>query len=290
MWIKLFRAEWHKIIGHRWITGCLLWVFPALAILVSVFAILATFFSDSFREGMVTDPAIWTEVAIIPWVIPNNPLGRALLMGFTAVWFAGEYQWNTWKSIVPRSQRIPLIIVKFITVAIFIVVTFNLMAIIMTLGFGIASTIADAPYGPPLEGDVLRTFGKDYTLQMLFAFVSTIIAAGYASLAAMITRSILGSVITSIILAVGETLLILPLILLANLFNNENILHIYRFIPSYNLINLFGWLIGETPEGIEIAGKQIIDSQLFNEVVLLGWVVGLIALTAYFFQRQDITN
>ena len=38
------------------------------------------------------------------------------------------------------------------------------------------------------------------------------------------------------------------------------------------------------------SGEVIVDSLLFSEVVLLGWVVGLIALTAYLFQRQDINN
>jgi hypothetical protein len=185
------------------------------------------------------------------------------------VLFAGEYQWNTWKTIVPRSQRIPLIIVKFITVAIFIVFAFILMSIILTAGFGIVSWIAEAPYGPQLQGDVLREFAENYSLQMLMAFISTIIAAGFASLAAMITRSILGSVITGIVLAIGETLLFLPLALISFWLDNENIMHIYRFIPSYNLFNLFTWLVGETPEGMEIGGELIIDSLLFSEVVLL---------------------
>jgi hypothetical protein len=35
---------------------------------------------------------------------------------------------------------------------------------------------------------------------------------------------------------------------------------------------------------------MLVDSQLFSEVVLVCWVIGLISLTAYLFQRQDITN
>ena len=291
MWIKLFRAEWHKIIGNRWATGCMIWVFPILAVLFIAFMLFIVAVSSDAREGMSLEPALWTEIAIAPWGIPNNPLGMGLLLGFTAVLFAGEYQWNTWKSIVPRSQRVPLIIVKFVTVAIFIVFAFTLMSILLTLGWGLVSLVADVPYGPTIDGDVLTDFAEDYSLQMLFAFVSTIIAAGFASLAAMITRSILGSVIFSIVITIGQTMLFLPLALLSWLLDMEGIMHVYRFIPSYNLFNLMAYLYGDTPDGMEMpSGEMIVDSMLFSEVVLVGWVIGLVALTAYLFQRQDITN
>ena len=291
MWTKLFRAEWRKIIGNRWATGCMIWIFPALAILVTILALLAAAFSSSFREGLSLAPALWTDMAISPWFIPNNPLGRGLLLGFTAVLFAGEYQWNTWKSIVPRSQRVPLILVKFFTVALFVVFAFTLMSILLTLGWGLVSLAAGAPYGPSFGSDVLADFAKDYGLQMLYAFVSTIIAAGIAALAAMLTRSILGSVITGIVITIGETMLALPLAILAWMLDMDSIMHIYRFLPSYNLLNLFVWLNGETPGGFEMpSGEMVFDSQLFNEAVLVCWVIGLIALTAYLFQRQDITN
>jgi ABC-2 type transport system permease protein len=291
MWVKLFRAEWHKIVGNRWATGCMIWVFPALAVLVTILALLAAAFSSSFRAGMSGEPALWTDVAIMPWLIPNNPLGRGLLLGFTAVLFAGEYQWNTWKAIVPRTRRVPLILVKFLAVALFVVFAFVLMSLLLTFGLGLVSIATGASYGPSLASDVLAEFAKDYGLQMLYAFMSTIIAAGYASLAAMITRSILGSAITAILVSIGETMLFVPLYLIAQLLGTESVLHLYRFIPSYNLLNLFTWLNGDTPGGFELpSGQIIVDNQLFAEVVLACWVIGLVTLTAYLFQRQDITN
>lgn len=86
-------------------------------------------------------------------------------------------------------------------------------------------------------------------------------------------------------------MLFVPLAFLSWLLDMEGVMQIYRFVPSYNLLNLFSWLNGETPEGLELSsGEVIVDSQLFAEVVLLCWVVGLISLTAYAFQKQDITN
>lgn len=291
MWTRLFRAEWGKILGHRWATGCMIWIFPALAVVGTILGLLAAALSPSFRFGLRAAPALWTSIAIAPWLIPNNPLGRVLLISFTAVLYAGEYQWNTWKVIVPRSRRVPLILVKFVTVALFVVFAFILMSILLTLGIGIIHVVAGATYGPTIGVNVLHNFINDYGLQMAYAFMSTVIAAGYAALAAMITRSILGSVAVSVIATIGETLLFLPLSLVAWLLNTDIPLHLYRFLPGWNLLNLFTYLTGDKPEGLKFpSGKIVIDSQFFNETVLLCWVVGLIALTAYLFYRQDITN
>lgn len=289
MWVRLFRAEWRKITGNRWATGCMIGVFPALAFLVIVLGLLASAFSSSFRASY--EDNLWTELAIVPWLIPNNPLGRGLLLGFTAVLFAGEYQWNTWKTIVPRSRRVPLILVKFVAVALFVVFAFTLMSIIWGVGGGLLALATDTSYGPALSGDVLRDFATDYGRQMLYAFVGTMIAAGYASLAAMITRSILGSAITGIVLAIGETMLLVPLYLISSLLDTNTFLHFYRFLPSYNLLNVLSWSYDKSASGLELpSGGIVTDSQLFSEAVLACWVIGLIALTAVLFQRQDITN
>jgi ABC-2 type transport system permease protein len=291
MWNKLFRAEWRKIAGNRWATGCMIWIFPALAVLGIALGLLAAALSSDFQTSLNDGPAMWTEMAVIAWLIPINPLGRLLLIGFTAVLFAGEYQWNTWKVIVPRSQRVPLILVKFFAVAVFVVFAFALMSILLTAGIGLVSAVVGASYGPDLNGDVLRDFAEDYSLNMLAAFLTTILAAGFAALAAMITRSILGSAVIGIVVTIGENFLVLPLSLIAGLLNADIFQHLFRFTPGYNLNRLMAYLFGEIPEGLELQSSKIInDTQLFSEAVLAVWVVGLVTLTAYLFQRQDVTN
>ena len=291
LWNKLFRAEWRKIVGNRWATGCMIWIFPALAVLGIALALLAAVLSSDFQTSLKDGPATWTETAVIAWLIPINPLGRLLLIGFTAVLFAGEYQWNTWKVIVPRSQRVPLILVKFFAVAVFVVFAFALMSILLTAGIGLVSAVVGASYGPDINGDVLRDFAEDYSLNMLAAFLTTILAAGFAALAAMITRSSLGSAVIGIVVTLGENFLVLPLSLIAGLLNADIFQHLFRFTPGYNLNRIMAFLFGEVPEGLELqSGKIIHDGQLFSEAVLVVWVVGLVALTAYLFQRQDVTN
>ena len=107
--------------------------------------------------------------------------------------------------------------------------------------------------------------------------------------AAMLTRSILASALVSIVIAIGETLLVVPLYLLAALLRTDGILHLYRVLPGYNLLNFFTWLADETPEGLEMpSGELIVDGVLFSAVVLVIWMMGLISLSAYLFNRQDI--
>lgn len=293
--LNLFRAEWTKIAGHRWLTSCLIWIFPvgAVAFTLAMAAILAL--SEPARTAFRSDTVLWTEQLVGTWGFLNNPLGRLLLIGFTAVMFAGEYQWQTWKSIIPRNRRVPLILNKFVTLGVFVVVAFALMSVLLTLGMGLLRAIADAPYPPELSASVIRTTASDYTRSAVLGFISTLIAAGYAALAAMLTRSILGGVLVAYAVTFAENLSAVGLIVIAFFLDFPGILQLYRFTPGYNLLNLDAWI--RTGAGNPIVldygasnRVELADSFGFSAVVIAAWVVGLIGLTVYLFRRQDITS
>jgi ABC-type transport system involved in multi-copper enzyme maturation permease subunit len=295
--LDLFRAEWLKIAGNRWVAGCLIWIFPIAAVGFVIIAALVLSLSSSAREGTRGGEAIlWTDQAISVWLVPNNPVGRLILLGFTGVVFAGEYQWQTWKNVVPRNRRVALIAIKFVALGAFVVVAFALMSIIWTLGWGLLTQIAGVSYGPKITGSVFSNFAQDYAVQASLAFTSTIIAAGYAALAAMITRSILGGVLVSFGLTFVEGASIIGLALAGWLLKVPRIVHIYQYLPFYNLINVASWINDDVPatmrpyENGDYGYIVFSDSLTFSLVVLAAWVVGLIALTAYLFQRQDITS
>ena len=133
--VNLFRAEWVKIAGNRWVAGCLVWIFPILAVAFVVLMSVIMALSPAARESFFEAPAQWTEQAVAIWNIPNNPLGRLVLLGFTAVVFAGEYQWQTWKNVVPRNRRSLLILIKFLALGAFIVLAFTLAAALVASVF-----------------------------------------------------------------------------------------------------------------------------------------------------------
>lgn len=293
--INLFRAEWVKIAGNRWVAGCLVWIFPvgALAFMIVVGVIMAL--SSTAREQFFDAPTQWTEQAVAVWNIPNNPLGRLVLLGFTAVVFAGEYQWQTWKNVVPRNRRSLLIVIKFLALGAFIVTAFVLMSILWTVGTGVLSRIAGMPYGPTLTGDVLADFAGDYALAVALAFTSTIIAAGYAALAGMLTRSILGGVLVGFAITFVENLLAPVLALIGLLLDIPRIVHLYRLTPGYNLLNVSSWINSDeaiewTIQVSDKARYTMTDSLAFSIFVLAAWVVGLVGLTIFLFRRQDIAS
>ena len=294
----LFRAEWLKIAGNRWVAGCLIWIFPIGAVAFMAIAALTLGLSDTARESAQNGGIpTWTDAAVSIWEIPNNPFGRLILLGFAAVVFAGEYQWRTWKNIVPRNRRAMLLLMKFLTLGVFVVTAFVLMSIIWVIGWGLLAQIANADYRPSVTGKVVSDFAEDYTIQASLTFTSTVIAAGYAALAGMVTRSILGGVLVSFGITLAESGLILGLMFVGWLLDMPRIVHVYQYMPFYNMTNVTSWVRDNIPldmrpfgEGHEYSSIMFSDSLAFSLAVLAAWVIGLYLLIAFMFQRQDITT
>ena len=295
--LNLFRAEWTKIGGNRWVVSCLVWVFPLLAIVFVAVSALVMALSDDARAEIANDEILWTEQAVSVWDVPNNQVGRLVLLGFAAVVFAGEYQWQTWKNTVPRNRRPALILVKFVTLGLYIVLAFVLMSLLWALGWGLLAKIAGGSYGPAVTGSVLGDFAGDYALQASLAFSNTLIAAGYAALAAMITRSILGSVLVSFGAVALENVSIVIFLLVGWFLRVPRIVEAYRFTPSYNLSNVAKWISDDAPATIRPYADRsrysdllLSDSLGFSLAVLVVWMVGLVALSIYLFRRQDLAT
>jgi ABC-type transport system involved in multi-copper enzyme maturation permease subunit len=291
--VNLFRAEWIKATGNRWVAGCLVWIFPVAMIgfivvmvpMVALFGPARESFSGTFR---------WTEQAIGAWTSMNNPFGRLLLLGFTAVMFAGEFQWNTWKNTVPRNGRVTLIVFKFVTLGMLVVFAFVLTSILAAIGVGLVVKIAGGSYGPSVSREVLSEFAGDYALEAALMFTSTVIAAGYAALAAIFTRSILGSILVAFAAVFLENLSVAGLMLIAFFLDAPSILQLYRATPGYNLLNVNAWVTADHALRLSVPYSDVdrvvlADGLAFSVVMLAAWVIGLVALSAYLFQKQDIT-
>ena len=246
---NLFRAEWEKIAGHRWVVGLLMWIFPmgalgilAIMLLVAIFA--SPEIQQNFGLASVGTGVDWTEIMLGAWSIPNEMFGRIFLIAFTAVLFAGEFQWGTWKNLLPRRTRVPLILNKFVTLGAFAVISFGATSLIAGLGIFLPVKIAGGHYGPPLAEALQAGFLRDYAVQAASTFTATIIAAGYAALGAMITRSILGSIMIGIGLMLTEFLSLGILGLIGSLFGKPEVLALFQLTPAYNLSNVASQING----------------------------------------------
>ncbi len=156
--------------------------------------------------------------AIEAWTVPNSLLGRLLILGLTVVVFAGEYQWQTWKNIIPRSRRVPLILVKFLAVS--RAGDAGVCADVDHLCRGMGRAGQDrraARMARRSPGEVLADFAAEYLRQAWLAFTLTMISANFAALAGMFTRSILGGVLVGVAFTYIEGLSILGMALLARM-------------------------------------------------------------------------
>jgi hypothetical protein len=293
--LSLFRAEWLKISGNRIPTAVFVWIYPISAFMLLVFAAIAALVSPQFRNNLIAQPPDWTKQLLFPWIIINTEIGRIVLVCFAGEAFGGEYQRMMWKNLLPRRQRVALILNKFLTMAVFVLTAFILMCIIVGIGVGVVAALAGAPYVPSLSdlgSDGLSDFLRRFSVQAAVAFAAALIAAAYAALGGIATRSILGAIVLGGLFTFAEQGIVLALAILNSLTNNPDLLQLYKLTPGYNLANISSWAqsgTAFTPLYMAQYNFSTFSAEL-STVIVLAWLFGLIALTVWLFQRQDVMN
>ena len=90
--VELFRAEWMKINGNRFMTSFTVWLFPVGVATFLTLALIPALGSDLFRTQVNAAPPTWTMQTLLPWTVINSIITRMILVAFAADVFAGEYQ------------------------------------------------------------------------------------------------------------------------------------------------------------------------------------------------------
>ena len=293
--VSLIRAEWTKAIKNYKLTSFLVWVFPVSQVAwYAIIILLGLFVSSASVEIMLMSAGDWTKDMVGVWnlviTFPFNVFGRMLPLAFMAVVFAGEYQWSTWKNIVPRSRRWKLILAKYISLTGLLMLALILTSLISGLGQVLAHAVLDKPYGPELTGKAFFDFLTRYSEYALLGSLSLLILAGFAALSALLSRSMLGTLLIGFAFAVLEPLSLGVLGIFANLFNKPEITNLYMFTPSYHLDNALSWFTAQQPllpPFIHFTTEFGLGASL---AILAGWIALLIVVTIYIFQKQDITS
>ncbi len=271
-------AEALKLRRHR-ATWLMVWIFPILAAVATIIAIL---------HGMVTpsDPAAelptaekWLSSSAIFWMLPTQAGIRFLIAGFVALVFAGEYGWNTWKLIIPARARWQLIVAKWIVAFGFLFLAFLVADLILLLA-GVLD--GDIPEGVTF-GAVLDTHlrAAGHTL-LPIAFTIAM-----AALFAVLTQSILASVILSIALMIIEGLTPL-LAVFAYQYLPAITEPLVRFLPFYHMGNVLGWAKGAGMQ-LPLGPDTVIAYSWGASFAILGaWTMAMGAATLLRFTRQDL--
>ncbi len=291
-----FAAEWRKLLGHTKAVSFLVLIYPVAALVILLLLqILFPVLVERAREMMREMPISWTNDLLWIWNAMNSfPGGTFLRMpfiAFIAIGFAGEYQWGTWKNIVPRQSRARLILAKFLVLGLLILLSLLLTSLVMASGGWLRAALLDIPFGPALVDLDLGSFLQGVVLQILLTFVGTLIVASYAALIAMYSRSIVATLLLSVGVGIVEYASSLLLLVLGQVLQRPNLVNIIVVTPSYNLDNVRSWVVNGVGSSFGgFPGFTAVLPLWLSVLILLVWLGGLLGGTAVLFRRQDITS
>jgi len=289
----LLYAEWIKTAGNRRLVAFLVWIYPiGMAAFMTIMVIAQMASSGPSREVILLSAGRWTQDVLWTWDLitgfPMNIFGRMLLLAFMAAAFAGEYQWDTWKNIIPRSRRPLLIISKLATIVSISVIALLATSIVVGLGQVLVHRVAGVDYGPQMSWKAIAPFATDYAREAFLAALSLAILAAFSGVATLITHSLLGGLLCGFGFSILEPQELWYV--LGALFDRPGIVNLYRFMPTYNLNNLRSWWANRSSWIPSAPGFTAQPTPLFSSVVLGLWLAGLVALALYVFQKQDLAS
>jgi ABC-2 type transport system permease protein len=276
-------AEMLKLTRHK-ATWFLVWLYPIGLTLIFALMISGNLVSDASP----TQPELkqWLEETALVWAAPGNTLGRYLLAAFVAVVFAGEYGWNTWKLIVPHRSRSSLVLAKYAVILLLFLAAFTASAVITVLG----SMLEDVLSGDTLPaGITLGALLEVHGQAALASLAPGLITIGYASLAAILTRSTIAALVIAIVAITVEQLL----------FNFAPVLSVrapgliwalVHVLPGYHIANIGNWISAGSALHFPLPGNDSTVSLHWavSAAAAAAWVAGLYASTLGGFRRQDI--
>jgi len=288
--ISLLQAEWQKGIRHKALTAFTVWFFPVGfgLILIIVLGLYSNGASniDSFSSGnLVLDMSgIFTIVS----TFPGSFFGWLLPAAYLTMGFAGEYQWNTWKNIVPINKRAGLLTAKLISRTGIIMMGLLLTALIVGVVQIAIHQVNDLPYLGELNSEEITEMVTLFFQFVLVGVLSLLFIGSAAALITVVTRSVFGALLATLMFSNIEPLMPFVLGLFARLFDYPELIKINQYLPNYNLENLLmqfsasSSLVGDLPEVYDTFEISI------SIWIMLAWIVGLLGLAIWKFNRQDL--
>lgn len=282
--LKALSAEALKMRTHK-ATWFLVWIYPiALLAIIGLIVVMTL-----VNGGDVVDEApsldAWLSDASAFWRAPRQAVVRILIAAYVAVLFAGEYGWNTWKLIVPHRARASLLAAKYALILILFVIAFTIAAMLFTLGVW----TDDVMSGDPMPaGITLAGLAGAHGNAALGAIAPVLVTIGYASFAAILTRSMVGALIVSIVMIAVESLIGTFAPMLA-VYLPSAMWALAHALPGYHLANLANWI--DSGEALSMpfpSGAVIALGWTTSLAVVVAWIAGLVGAAFAFFRRQDI--
>jgi ABC-type transport system involved in multi-copper enzyme maturation permease subunit len=163
-------------------------------------------------------------------------------------------------------------------------------SILTVLLQSLAHAIEGVYYGPEFTYAAAIDTLRAYIFEAILTSISLLILGTFAAIAAMLTRSVIGSLLLSFGLSMVDLLSIMLFLILGKIFNKPELISLYQFTPSYNLENIRVELFDHYAEFESLPGFAA-DLNIGNSLSILSiWIIVLMSLAIWLFQRQDITT
>ncbi len=91
---------------------------------------------DSDDHGGDGQIVLWPGMALFAWWLPTEATGRAMMVTLAVYAFAGEYRWHTCKNVLPRTDRLCLLMVKYAALVLFGFTACTLYSLVLAAGTG----------------------------------------------------------------------------------------------------------------------------------------------------------
>lgn len=290
MLTHLVTAEWQKLTGNKMLASFSVWVYPigALSFLVIMGLLIGLVDGPTPFVGGTWDVAVLNTWNIV-LTFPANVMARLPLIAFVAIAFAGEYEWNTWKNIVPRTRRGLLIVAKMATLALLIVGSLALTSLIWGVGRAIIAAVYDQPFGPALDGEALGDFVGRYAVEAGLTFAMILLLSAMTAITILLTRSIVGGILLGFGLSIVEGLAALLFDLIPGLFGHSEWANGYAYTPGYAVENIRAWIV--QGQAAATSPAMTLEPSLAMSILALGvWIAALTGIAVWMFERQDLTS
>ena len=193
-------AEWFKLRKNR---SVLIWAFLAapvatlgLGVLVEASLSGVTRGAEEFARAEPLE-YVWRGIGTT-----GNLIVQLLLILGASIVFGGEYRWETWRNIVPRSSRFALFVAKFLAFALTAALSIALCAAGGFLtGLFSAAVGGVAPTWPQVPA--LNVIGG-LALTLLASLLQACWLGAVCALAAVLTRSILAATLVTFLIMLGQ--------------------------------------------------------------------------------------
>lgn len=278
MFADAIASEFYKLWRNR---STWFWGFCFAPLIALALGLGADYFMAKFKQGpmLSVDMANSTVNAVAG---AASPLTLLFVLIAAAVLFAGEYRWETWRLLAPRNSRLNLMLAKlgvFAVGCVFTILAIALANLISVLA-GSAMTHAAVTWtGTP---------GSSFILSLLKQFAITwaqlLQAGAVVALAAVLTRSILGSVMIPLVIGVVQAIVTgIPQ-------PGADPMHpaVWRMLALPDLGVKFLRVFLDPGQAPQVTIDPGVAAQA--AISLVGWIVIAFAVALTAFQRQDLAK